>query len=120
MICRFTDFSLFRCSIASVSAATLHEMNPLVKLSAREGPATASKDLIADYDLMLIVGRPLGSLVLWDTLCRDNHVAFFAGISRGGLACFFSDLGSHSYSPVVRSAHLILLMSMACSAWCGI
>ena len=78
----------------------------MVSIAARAGPVTPSRDIVHDYDLILIVGRPLGSLVLWDTLCRDNGVAFFAAVSRGTQAFFFTDLGEHTFQPPVSTQSL--------------
>lgn len=77
-------------------------MNPMVSIAARVGPAVASKEIAQDYDVILIVGQPLGNLVVWNTICRDNNVKFFAAVSRGTQAFFFSDLGEHTYQPQVR------------------
>jgi hypothetical protein len=76
-------------------------MNPMVSIVARPGPATPGKELIGDYDVVLVVGRPLGSLVIWDSLCRDNGKAFFAAVSRGSQAFFFSNLGTHTFQQQV-------------------
>ena len=96
------DFGLWlTCSVAAASAKSLSEMNPMVSIAARQGPALPSKEIAQDYDVVLIVGKPLGSLVVWDTICRDNNVKFFAAASRGTQAFFFSDLGEHSYQPPV-------------------
>lgn len=76
-------------------------MNPMVSTAARTGPATPSKDLVQAYDVVLIVGQPLGNLVVWDTICRECSVKFFAAVSRGTQAFFFSDLGQHSFQPPV-------------------
>ena len=94
------------CSVASVCAKSLTEMNPMVSVAARAGPVAPSRDIVHDYDLVLIVGRPFGSLVLWDTLCRDNGVAFFAAVSRGMQAFFFTDLGQHTFQPPVSNPFL--------------
>ena len=77
-------------------------MNPMVSIAARAGPAVPSKEIAQDYDIVLIVGQPLGSLVVWDTVCRDNKVKFFAAVSRGTQAFFFSNLGEHTYQPQVK------------------
>ena len=92
------------CSVASSSARGLSEMNPMVSIAARAGPAVPSKEIAQDYDVVLIIGQPLGSLVVWDTICRDNKVKFFAAISRGPQAFFFSDLGEHTYQPQVKTS----------------
>lgn len=69
----------------------------MVSIAARKGPALPSKGIVKDYDVVLIVGKPLGSLVGWDTICRESNVNFFAAVSRGTQAFFFSDLGEHSF-----------------------
>lgn len=74
----------------------------MVSVVAREGSALPSREITQDYDVILMVGKPLGSLVVWDTICRDNKVAFFAAVSRGSQAFFFTDLGDHSYQAHVR------------------
>ena len=79
-------------------------MNPLVSIVARDSTGDApSEDLVEGYNLVLIVGKPLGSLVAWDSICRKKGIAFLAAVSRGTQAFFFQDAGDHSYQPPVRS-----------------
>ena len=73
----------------------------MVNVAARPGPAVPGKELIGNYDVVLVVGRPLGSLVKWDSLCRDHGRAFFAAVSRGSQAFFFANLGTHSFQQQV-------------------
>ena len=86
-------------------------MNPMVSVVARSGSALPSKEITQDYDVVLVVGKSLGSLVVWDTICHDNKVAFFAAVSRGTQAFFFTDLGEHSYQGHVSTNQSLLYPS---------
>ena len=90
-------------------------MNPLVSIAARQNSGndpdedfTQSEELIQGYNLVLVVGKPIGSLIDLDNLCRKNKIAFLAAVSRGTQAFFFQDAGQHSFQPPVNFSSLIV------------
>ena len=94
---------------------SLSEMNPLVSIAARQNSGndpdedfTQSEELIQGYNLVLVVGKPIGSLINLDNLCRKNKIAFLAAVSRGTQAIFFQDAGQHSFQPPVGFSSLIV------------
>ena len=55
-------------SVAEASAATLREMNPLVKISALPGslPAAPDSAFLRDFNVVLVTGAPLSTLLAYD------------------------------------------------------
>ncbi len=91
-------------SVAEVSAATLREMNPLVKITALPGslPAIPDVEFLRGFEVILITSAPFSTLLQYDATCRQLGVAFFMAASRGSTSFFFANLHSHEYSPLVR------------------
>ena len=91
------------CSVAEVSAATLREMNPLVKITALPGslPPIPDVDFLRGFEVVLITSAPFSTLLQYDAACRQLDVAFFTAASRGSTSFFFADLHSHEYTPLV-------------------
>lgn len=83
-------------------ARSLSEMNPMISVSAKSVKSEEpSEEIVQGFNLVLVVGKPLGSLIPWNKLCRQKGIAFLAAISRGTQALFFQDAGEHSFQPPV-------------------
>lgn len=84
--------------------ATLQEMNPFVKVAALPGtPAAALKaETLRQADVLLLCGQDASVVHQADALCREDGVAFFAGLCRGIFGWGFADLGEHRYTVEVR------------------
>lgn len=63
------------CSVAEASAATLREMNPLVKIWARPDslPAEPSDAFLKGFDVILVTGAPLSTLLAYDRSAAPAH-----------------------------------------------
>lgn len=94
---------LLVCSVAEASAATLREMNPLVKIAALPGslPGDPDHGFLRGFDAVLLTSAPLNVALQYDNACRELGVAFYTASSRGSTSFFFADLLSHTYSPLV-------------------
>ena len=93
-------------SVAEASAATLAEMNPYVKVSVLPGTPVAAlaPENLRQADLLLLCGQDASVIAQADALCREDGVAFFAGVCRGMFGWAFADLGEHTYVWEVRRA----------------
>lgn len=101
-------------SVAQASAATLSEMNPLVRVEAvapPEGAASAAvlpPAFLAGFRAVVLAGATPSEAAAACDACRSASaassppVAFFAVSVRGAHGHFFVDLGVHTYVPVVR------------------
>ncbi|CAL8465328.1 g4863 [Coccomyxa elongata] len=89
-------------SVAEVSAATLREMNPLVKITALPGslPPIPDVEFLRGFEVILITSAPFSTLLQYDAACRQLGVAFFMAASCGSTSFFFANLHSHEYSPL--------------------
>ncbi|KAI7844210.1 hypothetical protein COHA_002344 [Chlorella ohadii] len=86
-------------TVAEASAATLAEMNPYVKVSVLPGTPVAAlaPENLRQADLLLLCGQDASVIAQADALCREDGVAFFAGVCRGMFGWAFADLGEHTY-----------------------
>lgn len=94
------------CSLAEASAATLREMNPLVRVAARTGQpgAPPGPALLADVDVAVLTGAGPSLQLAWDAACRAAGVAFYAAACHGSAGYLFADLSKHTYAPTVRAS----------------
>jgi molybdopterin/thiamine biosynthesis adenylyltransferase len=97
--------------VAQASAATLAEMNPLVRVEAVEAPAEAAAGgaaalppaFFAGYRVVVLAGAPAAVAAAVGDACRAaGGVAFFAAAVGAEHGHFFADLGTHTYVPAVR------------------
>ncbi|KAF6255329.1 hypothetical protein COO60DRAFT_232131 [Scenedesmus sp. NREL 46B-D3] len=85
---------------AQAAAATLQAMNPLVKVSAAAGTTdAASAGALANQDLVIATGLPLGQLQQLNGLARQAGASFMAGGAAGPGGWFCVDLRQHTYVP---------------------
>ena len=63
------------CSVAAASAATLREMNPLVRIAALPGalPAEPDAGFLEGFDVILVTGAPLSTLLAYDRSAAGAH-----------------------------------------------
>ena len=89
--------------MAEASAATLREMNPLVRIEALPGGIAEQPDteFLRRFDVILLPQAPLSMQLAYDKACTEVNVAFFTAYSRGTVAYFFENLHVHEYTPVV-------------------
>lgn len=92
------------CSVAEASAATLREMNPLVKIAALPGtlPEDPDPEFLKEFDAVLMTSASISKALRYDSACRDAGIAFYTASSRGSTSYFHADLQTHTYSPLVR------------------
>lgn len=92
------------CRVAQQSAETLQHMNPLVTVSARSGAPEADTDLsyLQDYQVVLLAGANLQTMLRYDQACTSYGVAFYTVTSRGSNSYFFANLHEHAYTITVR------------------
>lgn len=90
--------------MAEASAATLREMNPLVRIEALPGGISEEPDtdLLRSFDVILLPQAPLSMQLAYDKACTEINVAFFTACSRGTVAYFFENLHVHEHTPMVR------------------
>jgi hypothetical protein len=89
-------------SCAAAAAKTLQAMNPLVRVAAAPGAASAQlldPDFLAQFDLVVAAGQPPRLARRAGELCFARGVKFMAAAVRGTGSFYFVDLGSHSYKP---------------------
>ncbi|KAK9797017.1 hypothetical protein WJX73_007198 [Symbiochloris irregularis] len=86
--------------VAQQSSETLQHMNPLVTVSARSGSPEAETDLsfIKGYQVLLLAGANLQTMLRYDQACTAYGVAFYTVISRGSNSYFFANLHEHAYT----------------------
>ncbi len=91
------------CSVAEASAATLREMNPLVRIEALPGGVAEQPDtdFLSGFDVILLPQAPLSMQLAYDKACTEVNVAFFTAYSRGTVAYFFENLHVHEHTPMV-------------------
>jgi hypothetical protein len=99
------------CSVAEASAATLREMNPLVRIEALPGDVSEEPDtdFLRDFDVVLLPQAPLCMQLAYDKACTELNTAFFTACSRGTVAYFFENLHVHEYTHMVRRLHALRL-----------
>eukprot|EP00891_Asterochloris_glomerata_P009482 jgi/Astpho2/9482/Aster-x1580 len=86
---------------AEVSAETLQEMNPLVKVTAKRGAAeTASAEAVKGYQVVLVVGQSLPVQEAWDEVCATHNILFFSAATRGTCSYFFVNLHTFTFTPL--------------------
>lgn len=90
---------------ATMYAAGLQELNPMVAVHAASGSASAlpPADLVKDQQLVLAFGLHAGLQSRLNSLCRDHGVQFMAARSHGGCAVAFLDLLQHQLKMPERS-----------------
>jgi hypothetical protein len=100
-----------RCSVAEASAATLREMNPLVRIEALPGDISEEPDtnLLREFDVVLLPQAPVRLQLEYDKACTEVNTAFFTACSRGTVAYFFENLHVHEHTPMVRCLHALRL-----------
>ncbi len=104
--------------MAEASAATLREMNPLVRVAARTGQpgAPPGPALLEDVDVAVLTSAGPSLQLDWDAACRAAGVAFYAAACHGSASYLFADLGKHTYAPTVRASTTVyhfLVMSVS-------
>ncbi|CAL5222215.1 g4547 [Coccomyxa viridis] len=89
-------------SVAEASAATLREMNPLVRIEALPGGVAEQPDtdFLSGFDVILLPQAPLSMQLAYDKACTEVNVAFFTAYSRGTVAYFFENLHVHEHTPM--------------------
>jgi len=95
--------------VAQATAATLAEMNPLVKVSAvawaeagAVGAAQLPPSFLARFDAVVLCNSPWGAASAVNAACRAAGVRFLAAVVGAEDAALFADLGpEHTYVPVV-------------------
>ncbi|KAK9825166.1 hypothetical protein WJX81_000917 [Elliptochloris bilobata] len=91
-------------SVAEASAATLREMNPLVRVGARPGLGLGPNRepdaaLLDSVDVAVLTGESAVPAMAWDAACRSAGVAFYAAATHGSASHFFADLREHTFTP---------------------
>jgi hypothetical protein len=98
--------------VAGASAATLSEMNPLVRITALAAPAGCAgapealpPAFFAGFRAVVLAGAPAATAAAVGAACRAaGGVAFFAVAVGAEDGHFFADLGAeHTYVPAVRA-----------------
>ena len=104
------------CRVAEACVATLQEMNPFVKVAALPGtPAAAlAAETLRQCDLLLLCGQPADVIAQADALCREDGVAFYAGVCRGIFGWAFADLQEHKFVVEVRLVWCVAVGALLC------
>ncbi|GMH38448.1 hypothetical protein BSKO_06332 [Bryopsis sp. KO-2023] len=85
-------------SVASVSAATLQEMNPLVKVTSQPMGALSTAQGFQPFNLVVCLGQSIADQLKINKWCRAFDIMFYSGRVLGGLGHFFVDLQKHTYN----------------------
>ena len=94
--------------MAQASAATLAEMNPLVRVAALSAPDGVAPEALppsffAGFRAVVLAGASAAAAARVCEACRAaGGVTFFAVNVGAEHGIFFEDLGTHTYVPTVR------------------
>ncbi|KAK9864272.1 hypothetical protein WJX84_011868 [Apatococcus fuscideae] len=88
-------------SAAVACAATLQEMNPLVKVVGLQQPQAAlpPEATLAAFNIVVLVDASLGEIQRADEACRRCSTAFYAASAQGTCSFMFADLCNHFWTP---------------------